>query len=490
MIDQKYIRSIQPEIEAHAREYGLDFFPTIFEVVDFDTMNQLAAYGGFPTRYPHWRFGMEYDQLAKGYRYGLQKIYEMVINTDPCYAYLMQSNSLVDQKMVMAHVFAHCDFFKNNYFFQPTNRKMIDEMANHARRIRKYIDQYGQETVEDFIDVCLSLENLIDRHSLYIQRKPKMQAEREAKTGVQNKFKAKKYMDRYINPPELQAEEPEKKENELPHYPPHPERDVLAFLMNHAPLAEWQQDVLGIIREEAYYFVPQAMTKIMNEGWATYWHSTIMPQKVLEPTEVVDYAIHHSGTVANHPGRLNPYRLGVMLFKDIEERWNKGKFGPEYENCRDIREKRVWDKKLGLGREKIFEVRRLYNDLTFIDTFLTEEFCRENHLFSFAYNRERKQYEIESREFQQIKQRLLQNLTNSGQPMIDVVDANYGNRSELQLYHHFEGIELDMQYASDTLINLHKIWKRPCHIQTRLEEKTVILSFDGNEFRQNEVSEA
>src|SRR5271157_3086681 len=149
------LRAIQLETEDHARAYGLDFYDTIFEVLDYD---EISALGGFPTRYPHWRFGMEYQQLSKGYRYGLQKIYEMVINNDPCYAYLLRCNQLVDQKIVMAHVYGHNDFFKNNIWFSQTNRKMMDETANHGSRIRSYMERYGEDTVEGFIDSCLSLE--------------------------------------------------------------------------------------------------------------------------------------------------------------------------------------------------------------------------------------------------------------------------------------------------------------------------------------------
>ncbi len=137
------LREAQHHLEEVARGYGLDFFPTIFEMVDYDQMNAIAAYGGFPKRYPHWRFGMEYERLSKSYRYGLHKIYEMVINNDPCYAYLLQSNTLTDHKLVMAHVFGHCDFFKNNQWFAHTNRKMMDEMANHGNRIRRYMDRFG-----------------------------------------------------------------------------------------------------------------------------------------------------------------------------------------------------------------------------------------------------------------------------------------------------------------------------------------------------------
>ena len=491
-ITKEDIARIQPEIEEIARGYGLDFFPVIFELVDYDTMSQLAAYGGFPVRYPHWRFGMEYDQLSKGYRYGLQKIYEMVINTNPCYAYLMSSNPLVDQKLVMAHVYAHCDFFKNNYYFSHTNRKMIDEMANHAIRVRRYIDQHGLEAVENFIDVCLSLENLIDYHSPYIKRKSDEGEQNGGNKAVIHKLKSKSYMEKYINPPEFIEAQKQKiieLEPQPRQFPKQPERDVLLFLQEHAPLANWQRDILGIIREEAYYFAPQGMTKIMNEGWATYWHSTMMTKDIASAAEIVDYAEHHSGTIANHPGRLNPYRIGVLLFQDIEMRWNTGRFGPEYENCDNYAVKRNWDQKLGLGQQKIFEVRKLYNDVTFIDTFLTEEFCREHRLFSFAYNKSNKRYEIESREFKVIKQRLLQNLTCMGQPIIEVVDANHGNRGELLLEHRFEGTELDKKYCEDTLRNLNTIWSRPVYIRTYLDEKPVMLGFNGQEFKQIWLSE-
>src|SRR3989338_1611931 len=161
------IHHIREEIEKWAKEYGLDFFETVFELVDVGQLSEIAAYGGFPTRYPHWRFGMEYDQIFKGHDYGLHKIYELVINNDPCYAYLMRNNSLVDQKIVIAHVFAHCDFFKNNAWFRNTNRKMMNEMGNHATRIREFCEKYGVDEVETFIDTCLSIENLIDVYHPY-----------------------------------------------------------------------------------------------------------------------------------------------------------------------------------------------------------------------------------------------------------------------------------------------------------------------------------
>jgi stage V sporulation protein R len=483
----KYLADMQREVEGYAREYGLDFFETSFEVLDYQRMNEVAAFGGFPTRYPHWRFGMEYESLSKGYEYGLSKIYEMVINNDPCYAYLLEGNSSVDQKMVMAHVYGHCDFFKNNYYFSKTNRRMIDGMANHATRVRKHIERHGIEKVESFIDVCLTLDNLIDPQSPYIVRRarPPSHDERDDdETREIPKLRAKSYMDKFINPPSFVEQQKKKMEAErekVKRFPENAERDVLLFLVEHAPLENWERDVLEIIRDEAYYFSPQGMTKIMNEGWATYWHSKIMTQRALTAAEVIDYADHASGVTATAPGQFNPYKIGVELYRHIEERWNKGQFGKEWDECQDMAARRNWDRRLGLGRKKIFEVRKLYNDVTFIDEFFTEEFCRENKFFSFGFNERSGNWEIESREFKKVKEKLLFRLTNFGQPFIYVEDGNFENRSELLLKHKHEGVDLKMDHARDTLEGLSRVWKRPVNILTRVDGKGKILRYDGRD---------
>lgn len=480
------LAAVQAEIESYAAGYGLDFYPTIFELIDADQLNAIAARGGFPTRYPHWRFGMEYEQLHKGYHYGLQKIYEMVINNDPCYAYLMRANGLIDQKLVMAHVYGHCDFFKNNHWFSKTSRKMMDEMANHGTRIRRYMDEVGVETVENFIDCCLSIEDLIDIHSPFIQRRKvksryDFSDEKEEPSSKRRRFQAKDYMDSFINPREPVEPRPVEDKAKPPHIPEHPERDVMHFLLEYAPLNAWQADVLSIIRDEAYYFSPQAQTKIMNEGWASYWHSTIMIRQGLTSADVINYCDHHSGTMASNPTQLNPYKVGIELFRNIEDRWNRGAFGREYEECDDYQTRQNWNTDAGLGREKIFEIRKIHNDLTFIDEFLTLDFVREHNLFRFGYNPGTEAYEIESREFPKVKQQLLQSLTNRGKPMIAVVDGNYKNRGELYLQHTYSGVELQFEYARDTLENLQRLWGRPVHLETKLEDHPVVLSFDGSD---------
>src|SRR5688572_69102 len=268
-----YLRAEQERIEAVAREAGLDFFPVIFEMLSYDQINEIAAYGGFPNRYPHWRFGMDYERLAKNTEYGLSKIYELVINNNPAIAYLLEGNSMTDQKLVMCHVYGHVDFFKNNFTFRPTDldatgpvvgpgtggpnyspdRRWIDKMANHGSVIRRLIDRFGIDRVEELVDSCLSLENLIDPWSPFVVRHRAEEPRDEGPVAVEvPRLKAKEYMEDFINPEEYLEEQrkritegQQKKQGKVP-----AERvqDVLGFLIEHAPLEKWERAVLKIGR--------------------------------------------------------------------------------------------------------------------------------------------------------------------------------------------------------------------------------------------------
>jgi stage V sporulation protein R len=489
-----WLESERVRIEALAREAGLRFCTTHFEMCNWTEINMIASYGGFPVRYPHWRFGMEYLRMDKGYEWGLQKIYEMVINTDPAYAYLLDNNTLVDQKLVMAHVFAHVDFFTNNAWFRPTNRKMLDEMANHASRVRRYIDQHGVDEVERVIDTCLSVENLIDPMRPHIRRERDPSDASDispAREMSLRRLPSKPYMDRFVNPPERLEAQRRKLEAEararVLRFPEEPERDVLHFILEHAPLERWKADILAIIREEAYYFAPQAQTKIMNEGWASYWHSSLMTRHILDDTEIVDFADHHSGTMAMRPGQLNPYKLGLELFRDIEDRWNRGRFGKEWAECDDMVEKARWDRATGLGRRRIFEVRETHNDVTFVDEFFTEDFCREHGFFAYEYDKKKRQFVIDSREFRDVKEKILFMLSNHGNPRVVVTDGNHANRGELELTHLHDGVDLQLDWARETLANLATLWTRPVLLKTLVNDKAVVLRHDGETFRAEGV---
>lgn len=505
----RYLLEEQERISKIAERQGLDFFPTVFEMLAYDQMNEIASYGGFPVRYPHWRFGMEYERLSKSYEYGLSKIYEMVINNNPSFAYLLEGNSLTDQRMVMCHVLGHVDFFKNNFAFRATdldapsdvvdpiradagrydpNRKWIDKMANHAAAVRRTVDRFGLPLVEEFVDVCLSLENLIDPYSRFVRRSRDEELAEEPGEVEVPRLRAKDYMEDFINPDDYLAEQRRlivaERERKKTRFPSEPLRDVLAFLLDHAPLERWERTVLAVIREEAYYFVPQMQTKIMNEGWASYWHSKLMTEHVADWGDIVDYAENNAGVLATSKGRLNPYKLGVELFRDIEERWNRGQFGREWEECDDLDAKRGWDLRLGLGKEKIFEVRALYTDVTFLDEFLTEDFAIRHGLYTYSWSGRNERFEVESRDFRAVKDKLLAQFTNFGNPVISVEDGNFENRGELLLRHDHRGVDLRQDYAKETLRALVRIWKRPVAIATIVEGRRALLRFDGSELTQ------
>ena len=360
-------------------------------------------------------------------------------------------------------------------------------MANHATRVRRHIERLGIEKVESFIDSCLCLENLIDPMSPFIARKAAPERDKtktEEKAPEIPRIRAKSYMDKFINPPDYMDEQKRKMDRERDRpkkNPVEPERDVLMFLLQNAPLEPWERDILEIVRDEAYYFAPQRQTKILNEGWASYWHSRIMTERALKVSEIIDYADHNAGVLATAPGQFNPYKIGIELLRDIEERWDKGRFGRDWNECQNLDQRRAWDKRLGLGRKKLFEVRKLYNDVTFIDEFFTADFCERNKFFSFSLNDRSGNYEIDSREFEKIKHKMLFQLTNFGDPFILVEDSNHDNRGELLMRHRHEGTDLQIDHARATLTALVRIWRRPVSLLTSVEGKQKLFRYDGKE---------
>ncbi len=479
------VREAQIKIEAYAKKCGLDFFDTIFEMVSTDQMTAFAAFDGFPVRYPHWQFGMRYDQMMKKTEWGAHKIYEMVIQNDPSYAYLLSANSLVDQKMVIAHVYAHVDFFKNNMWFSKTERKMLDKMANHAVKIRAFMDELGQDRVEGFIDHVLALESLIDPALPFVEKKHVLD---DVAKKVPVKLKVPHgYMDDFMNPPEYMHEQAERIQQEeeraksLLKTPQSDERDILLFLMQYAPLEAWQKEVIDIIRNESYYFLPQRQTKIMNEGWASYWHASMMTGGILGDSEIIDFADRHAGAMRLDPGNLNPYKIGLELFRDIEERWNMGKHGVKYHACENMLEKSIWNTNDNAGRKKIFEVRTTCNDASFIDQYMTEEFVEKLQLYMY---RDKK---IVSKDFSNIKDVLLRQLTNCGEPVLYVRDANFKNRHELLLWHSFENTALDKAWAEKTMASLSVLWQRGVHVETQQDGSRMLWSYRDGVFSEEKI---
>ncbi|HXG64457.1 MAG TPA: SpoVR family protein [Blastocatellia bacterium] len=460
--------------EIATAKFGLDPYPVHFEIVPATVMYEVGSYA-LPGRYSHWTFGKAYHRMKMMYDYGLSKIYEVVINSNPSYAFLLETNSLIQNKLVIAHVLGHVDFFKNNVYFSKTNRRMIDEAAIHARRMAEYEFTYGRKVVEEFLDAVLSIEEHID---------PNFFIKKEASDARKKKDKnaGKRREGRYDD---LMTEDElglggtgdSDSEDDHRHKPSleRPEKDLVYFLMKNSPvLTDWQRDVMAMLHQEMEYFVPQMQTKTMNEGWASYWHSRIMREMDLTTDEHMEFASLHSGVVSPHKGQLNPYYLGYKIFEDIEKRWDNP--------TKEEREK--FGRKGGEGREKIFEVRELDNDTSFLRNYLTEELCEELDLFVFELVDE-EEWTVTEKKWEKVRDQLVANMTNFGFPYIEVTDGDYDGNRELYLMHRYEGVELDMKYARKTLEYVHKLWGRDVHLETVVDGEPMILHYDGNEHSED-----
>jgi stage V sporulation protein R len=454
------------EITEIAKGFGLDFYPMRFEICPADIIYTFGAYG-MPTRFSHWSFGKQYHRMKLQYDLGLSKIYELVINSDPCYAFLLNTNSLVQNKMIVAHVLAHCDFFKNNIRFSNTRRDMVESMAATAERIKHYEEEFGMREVESFIDAVLSIEEHIDPTLI----KPRKKEEDENK-----KAKRSRRLGEYDDLLNLDKKDEEK----LPavvtkRFPEKPEKDLLLFIEEHSrELTDWQRDILTMLREEMLYFWPQLETKIMNEGWATYWHMRIMRELDLTSGESIEFAKLNANVVQPGGSQINPYYLGVKIFEDIERR---------YDNPDE--EMRRLGVKPGSGREKIFEVRELESDQSFIRNYLTKELVEEEDLF--LYKREGNEVRVTNKDFEKIRDEIVQSRVNGGFPVIVVEDGDYMKAGELYLKHLYEGIPLDTNHLEKVLPYIYQLWGRTVHLETILEDHPTLFTYDGSRVTRKRV---
>ncbi len=450
---------------------GLDPFPTHFEVVPANVMYEMGAYG-IPGRFSHWTHGKAYWHMKTMYDYGLSRIYELVINTNPSLAFLLENNSDLENKMVMAHVLGHTDFFKHNMYFDHTSRQMVESASLNADRIARYEFEHGSLTVERFLDAVLAIR---DHFSL-----PSPQAMRDATKDEQESVRTTPYDDLWsldYKPTEEELDARGKKQRRIP---PKPQRDLLQFLIDYASdLEDWQRDVIAIVRQEQLYFLPQMQTKIMNEGWASYWHYKIMNEVLdLSPAELAQFGALHAGVVS--PGgrtRINPYYLGFRIFQDIEKRYDK----PTAE------ERERLGRTPDGGRAKMFEVRESENDQSFLRHYLTEELIRDMDMYTYRLIDD--EWQVVDTDWRAVRDTLVRTMDNFGQPYITVDDGDYRQNRELYLRHHFDETELDIRYAEKTLQYLYALWNRGVHLETTIDERRVRLSYDGRRNSKTVINE-
>lgn len=463
--DQKNLEYAIREITEIAKGFHLDFYPMRYEVCPDDIIYTFGAYG-MPTRFSHWSFGKQYYKMKLQYDLGLSKIYELVINSNPCYAFLLNSNSLIQNKLIVAHVLAHCDFFKNNARFQNTKRDMVESMSATAERIAIYDKMYGKEAVESFLDAVLAIQEHIDPSLV----RPKLSWTLDDLEESEEKPRPTPYDDLWKI--EESSSEDRSFIRKKKKFPPRPEKDLLLFIEQYSrELEDWQRDILTMMREEMLYFWPQLETKIMNEGWASYWHARILREMDLTSDEVVDFAKLNASVVQPSKTQLNPYYLGLKIFEDIEERYNN----PSEEM-----------QKHGIvpnsGREKIFEVREIESDQSFIRNYLTKELVSREDLYLFQ--KQGHKYKITDKDHEAVRDQLVTMRVNGGFPYITVQDGDYLKGGELYLKHHYEDVELDVGYLEKTLPYIYQLWGRAIHLQTVIENRDVLYSYSGRKVQK------
>lgn len=457
------------EIMEIADGFGLDYFPMRYEICPSDIIYTFGAYG-MPTRFSHWSFGKMFNKMKMQYDFGLSKIYELVINSNPCYAFLLDGNSLIQNKLIVAHVLAHCDFFKNNVRFSATHRDMVESMSATAERISKYELIYGTSRVENFIDAVLSIQEHVDPQLIKPQRLDKQRQMEEKQRRAKEARHASPRTGEYDDLWSLEeTEQPahDSHDNYMA-FPPEPEKDIVWFIQEYSEtLEDWQRDIMSMLREEMLYFWPQMETKIMNEGWASYWHQRILRELDLTSEETIEFAKLNSSVVQPSRQSLNPYYLGLKIFEDIERRWNH----PTEEEMTRL------GRLPGSGREKIFEVRELDSDTSFLRSYLSKELVRDLDLYIFE--KQGPEWKITDKSWKNIRDQLVASRINGGSPYIVVQDGDYKRTGELVLKHQYEGLELDLKYLEHTLPHVYTLWGKTVHLETIVESKPALFSYDG-----------
>ncbi|MGA3851969.1 MULTISPECIES: SpoVR family protein [Bacillus] len=460
VLEKRLLQRAIDEITEIAEGFGLDFYPMRYEICPAEIIYTFGAYG-MPTRFSHWSFGKQFHKMKLHYDLGLSKIYELVINSNPCYAFLLDNNTLVQNKLIVAHVLAHCDFFKNNCRFQNTKRDMVESMSAAAERIKEYEHLHGTKEVESFLDAVLALQEHIDPS--LVRSKLSWNIGDEEEYEDDQPKRQTPYDDLWgMDEPKIR----EKKKIAKP-FPPKPEKDILLFIEAHSrELEPWQRDVLTMLREEMLYFWPQLETKIMNEGWASYWHQRIMRELDLDSNESIEFAKLNAGVVQPSKTGINPYYLGLKIFEDIEERYDNP--------CEELKKAGVTE---GSGRSKMFEVREIESDISFIRNYLTKDLVMREDLYLFQ--KQGRDYKVIDKEWKAVRDQLVSMRVNGGFPYLTVMDGDYLKNNELYIKHWYEGIELDLKYLEKVLPYLHQLWGRSVHIESILEGKEVMFSYDG-----------
>lgn len=414
-----------------AKSHGLDWYEIAYETIDYHEMIGAMAYHGMPSHFSHWSYGKTFERTQNMYNAGLEGLpYELIINSDPSIAYLMLENPLYLQILIMAHCVGHSDFFKNNRTFKETDAAHVTRRFRSARqRIQEYIQNphIGIDNVERVIDACHVIQYQIDRRGRF------RLGEKDLKKSLIDKINSDK-IGIYKN-------------IDLNKKPLEPEYDIMLFILeNSIKLEEWERDIIEIVRNESYYFMPQIRTKVMNEGWASFWHYKILNQLELPDSLHIPFLKTHNQVLRPWGGRINPYHLGFEIFNKIEQ---------------------------NMGIEECFLAREVMSDDSFIMQYLTEEHARDLNLFTYSpKGRKNPDWTIDDVSDEEgwpaIRSALISSIGSNGIPTIYVDDLKDGT---LILNHEHDGRDLELDYADNCVKNIEKLWKGKVKLNTIIEDE-------------------
>jgi len=412
-----------------AEDLGLDWHPIDYEIIDYQEMLGAMAYVGLPTHYRHWSYGKEYERTHTLYNMGQTGLpYEMIINSNPSIAYLMRENALHIHILTMAHCVGHSDFFKNNRMFADTNPdNIIDSFKSAAKYVRKLIEDpsIGIERVETILDAAHSIKYQVPRFP-----------------GI--KYKSR---DELLALEKTKMTQNPKYITNLARIPLEPEYNILHFIAEHSKkLEEWERNLILIVEESSKYFIPQAFTKVMNEGWACTIHYKIVNELNLPDRLHLPFIKLHNQVIRPHLGQINPYHLGYKLFEHLIEKY---------------------------GFQEALILRETHNDIAFLRCYADEEFLRSMNYFSYSFKKDKKAITIDDvsdeKGWEKVRDELINNVGLNRIPVV-YVDAIEKNNT-LSLIHEHDGRDLDLTYATKVYEHIQTLWGDEIRLVSQIEDE-------------------
>ncbi|QAU34988.1 SpoVR family protein [Janthinobacterium sp. 17J80-10] len=479
------IEQAHEEVRRVAEKFGLDTYPNQLEIISAEQMMDAYASVGLPVSYHHWSFGKHFLATEKSYKRGQMGLaYEIVINSNPCIAYLMEENSLMMQTLVIAHAaYGHNSFFKGNYLFRTWTdaEAIVDYMVFARKYISQCEERHGIEEVELLLDSCHALQNYgVDRYK------------RPAKLSLEKEYARQKEREQYLQSQvndlwrTLPRREEEAHEEAHHRFPEEPQENLLYFIEKYAPLLEpWQREIVRIVRKISQYFYPQRQTQVMNEGWATFWHYTILNQLYEEGIVgngfMMEFLQSHTNVVYQPPisspyySGINPYALGFAMMRDIRRICEA-----------PTEEDRAWFPEIaGSDWVKTLDfAMRNFKDESFIAQYLSPKLIREFHFFSVLDDDRNENLYVsaihDDSGYRHVREQLAAqyNLGNR-EPNIQVWSVNtHGDRTLTLRHTQFQRRPLH-QSAEEVLRHVTRLWNFDVHLETVNPEGTVLHTLES-----------